>query len=60
MGKGSKRRPCLVSADEYACNYDRIFKGVKPEIPTATQTECTAIVKYVPLVSKIGQESSHK
>ena len=41
MSKGHRRRPSFVSADEYAYNYDRIFKGVEPETPS----ECTAIVK---------------
>ncbi|MCK5015710.1 MAG: hypothetical protein KAS32_01450 [Candidatus Peribacteraceae bacterium] len=48
MSKGDKRRLSNVSAEEYASNYDRIFRGVEPEIPTATQAEYTAIVKYVP------------
>lgn len=42
MGKGHRRRPCQVSHEKYACNYDRIFKGVEPIVPTAT---ATAIVK---------------
>ena len=42
MGKGSGRRICQVSPKEYADNYDRIFKGVEPAVPTAT---ATAIVK---------------
>ena len=25
MGKGSKRRPCLVSYEQYSKNWDRIF-----------------------------------
>lgn len=48
MSKGSKRRPSNVSVEEYAHNYDKIFKGIEPEIPTATQAKCTAIMKYVP------------
>lgn len=55
MSKGDKRRPSFVPAEEYSRNYDRIFKGVKPEVPTATQVECTAIVKYVPLANKTEQ-----
>lgn len=48
MGKGHHRRPSFVSNKEYTDNYNRIFKGVEPRIPTATQAECTAIVKYTP------------
>lgn len=47
-GKGSRRRPSNISNKEYARNYDQIFRGVEPETPSATQVECTAIVKYVP------------
>jgi hypothetical protein len=47
MSKGDKRRPSNISNEEYTDNYNRIFKGVEPEIPTVTQVECTAIVKYV-------------
>jgi len=60
MSKGSKRRPCNISNEEYNRNYDRIFRGVESEVQTATQTECTAIVKYVSPVSKTEQESSYE
>lgn len=45
MGKGDHYRP--TDREKYNKSYDRIFRGVKPEIPIATQVECTAIVKYV-------------
>jgi hypothetical protein len=56
MGKGDCYRP--IDREKYNKNFDRIFRGVKPNTPTATQVECTAIVKRSDVwPMSLGQEN---
>lgn len=45
MGKGDRYR--LIDREKYNKNFDRIFRGIESETPTATQIECAAIVKHI-------------
>tara|TARA_B100000029_G_scaffold499611_2_gene570251 strand:+ start:2194 stop:2352 length:159 start_codon:yes stop_codon:yes gene_type:complete len=37
MGKGSKRRPCQISQEEYKENWEKIFKKEKIDKPVTIE-----------------------
>lgn len=57
MGKGDKRRPCLVPKDEYDARFDSVFGPKKPNL--MSEEDRKALVAEDTTSYKVSKEDSN-